>query len=113
MYELSFSALSLARRVSRCELKLVSCMLVLMFAGGLGDLYTEDSMYVLLWTLASMVIVSNTLSIKVESSATSLNVMAFFIESYTSPPVSSTMAVYKLVSRYINGFYVRQAPGLL
>jgi hypothetical protein len=58
MYELSFSALSLARRVSRCELKLVSCMLVLMFAGGLGDLYTEDSMYVLLCTLASMVIVS-------------------------------------------------------
>jgi hypothetical protein len=54
----------------------VSCMLVLMFAGGLGDLYTEDSMYVLLWTLASMVIVSNTLSIKVESSAASLNVMA-------------------------------------
>jgi hypothetical protein len=54
-------------------------MLVLMFAGGLGDLYTEESKYVLLCTLASMVIDSDTLSTKVDSSAISLYVMAFFI----------------------------------
>jgi hypothetical protein len=79
LQEMSFIALSLASKVSRCELKLVICMLVLMFAGGLGDLYTEESKYVLLCTLASMVIDSNTLSTKVDSSAISLYVMAFFI----------------------------------
>ncbi len=75
----SFLVFRLARSASSAVLNAVICAFVLMFAGGLGDLYTEDSRNVFLWILASMVMLSKMLSVNVESSSITLKMIEFLI----------------------------------